>query len=329
MRVLVIAIVLSVLGGCRSHPDPPTTTATARATAAPPVVGKATATSPTPDATTPSRTTVRLLTYNVLATPIFPELRLEAIVALLDEADADIVALQEVPSWMVKALTAPDGKLARYRHTTDDGAPFLPGGQLILARHPIVATRAALLPGKQRRTVLVATVDVAGTSITVATSHMESFLEDGPMRAQQLDVIFPMLAAADHAVFMGDFNFGDGAQPETEHLDAGFTDVWRALHPDAPGFTWRNDENPMAGIGAFVGEPNRRLDRILVRSARLTPKAIRIVGNEPAGQRVLATRERMMIEPPDKRRPDDGEPTIAVFPSDHYGLLAELAVGGG
>ena len=229
---------------------------------------------------------------------------------------------------MVDALTNPASQLARYRHTERDGAPFVPGGQLVLARHPITRTAAAVLPGRQRRTVLVATVEVAGHAITVATSHMESFLDDGPTRSEQLDVVFEMLAPAEHGVFLGDFNFGDGEQPETGRLAPRYVDVWRVLHPGDPGFTWNNDQNPMAGIGAFAGEPNRRLDRVLVRSPLLRPRSIRIIGNTPVGERVLTLRDRAIIEPPDRRTSDSGEPTIAVFPSDHYGLLAELALGG-
>lgn len=324
-RLLAIVALLALLVGCRSQPEPPTPTTSA--STAPPVAssGSASASSVTrPPRAAEGR--LRIVTYNILATPIFPTLRRAAIVALLDRLDADIVALQEVSSWMVDALTNPASELARYRHTEKDGAPFLPGGQLILSRHPIVDTKAAVLVGNQRRTVLLATIDVKGLPVTVATTHMESFLEDGAIRAQQLDAVFGMLTSADHAIFLGDLNFGDGEQPETAHLDPGYVDVWRAKHSDDPGFTWNNDQNPMARIGAFEGEPNRRLDRILIRSSRLSPAAIRIVGNEPAGDRLLTVRDRMMIQPITRVPSDPDEPTFAIFPSDHYGLMADLAI---
>lgn len=322
----VFAVVALLLVGCRNKGGPPTPTPSeseaSTVVAQPPSPVASAAVEPSVS----SGTILRIITYNILASPVFIALRRDAIVALLDELDADIVALQEVPSWMVEALTNPASKLARYRHTERDGAPFVPGGQLILSRHPIGETKAAVLPGRQRRTVLIATVEVAGHPITVATSHMESFLEDGPIRAAQLDVIFGMLSAAEHAIFLGDFNFGDGEEPDTAHLDPSYVDLWQATRPDDPGFTWNNDQNPMAGLGAFAGEPNRRLDRVLVRSPRLKPKSIRIIGDEPAGERVLAARERMMIQPAERVPKGHDEPTIAVFPSDHYGLVAELAI---
>ncbi|MEQ9324547.1 MAG: endonuclease/exonuclease/phosphatase family protein, partial [Polyangiaceae bacterium] len=254
--VLVIALVATLLSGCRNAGDPaPASTASPPSDQPTPSEPSAQRGPAPPSSSVTSSSTLRIVTYNILASPIFAALRRDAIVALLDDLDADIVALQEVPSWMVDALTNPASQLARYRHTERDGAPFVPGGQLVLARHPITRTAAAVLPGRQRRTVLVATVEVAGHAITVATSHMESFLDDGPTRSEQLDVVFEMLAPAEHGVFLGDFNFGDGEQPETGRLAPRYVDVWRVLHPGDPGFTWNNDQNPMAGIGAFAGEP--------------------------------------------------------------------------
>jgi len=298
-----------------------------RAEAPKPTAGSSTATalaSATPSAT-PTVTPLRLLTYNVLASPIFPQLRREAVFAVLKASKADIIALQEVPRWMLKPLVEQPWVRRDYQVTpAPGGVPYAPGGQLIISRHPIERTAADVLVGKQSRTVLVAQLRIDGRVLAVATSHLESYLEDGPMRARQLDAIFPMLAGADDAVLMGDLNFGDGAKPETDHLDASYVDVWTVLQPGKPGFTWNNEENPMARIGAFAKEPSRRLDRILVRSTHWRPTSVRIIGNQSAGERKLTLRDRAMIEMPERRQPDAGEPNIAVFPSDHYGVMVEL-----
>ena len=74
-----------------------------------------------------------------------------------------------------------------------------------------------------------------------------------------------------------------------------------ALHGERPGYTWNIEESEMARKGSFVGEPSRRLDRILVRLAGYRPKSATIVGDSPARGR-------------EKN----------IFPSDHFGLVAVL-----
>jgi endonuclease/exonuclease/phosphatase family metal-dependent hydrolase len=317
MPRLLILWVLALLAplGCRARSE----TSPGKAKGSQTVPGKTTeAAEPT------KKAPLRLLTYNVLASPVFPRLRLRALNRVLAESKADVIALQEVADWMVSPLTEAAWVKNGYRVTRRDGEPFAPGGQLILSRHAIADTAAMTLPGKQRRTLLVAEVVIDGWTLAVGTTHMESFLEDGPVRAKQLDTAFALLRRNENAVLMGDLNFGDGEQPETSHLDAGYLDLWKALRPQDEGFTWDIDGNPLAQFGAFAGEPSRRLDRILVRSPQLRPSSIVVVGDGSVGERVLSHRDRKLIEPPERSKPDAGEPTIAVFPSDHYGLLATL-----
>jgi len=270
------------------------------------------------------RRALRLLTYNVLASTVYQELRTEAVFRILAESNADVIALQEVAGWILTPLMMQKWLSSGYHVTRHRGQPFAPGGQLILSRLPIDNTKWAVLPGKQRRTVLVAEMRLEKRTFAVATTHMESFREDGPTRAQQLKAIFELLEPADDAVLMGDLNFGDGEQPETAHLDRRYHDLWRVLHPDDPGFTWSNEDNPLARIGAFVGEPSRRLDRILLRSGRWRPASVSIIGDRSAGRRRLSQQQRARIQMPDVDAGAAEEPMIEVFPSDHYGLIGTL-----
>lgn len=243
-----------------------------------------------------------LLTYNVLADPVSAKRRIPPLLKLLDESDADIIALQEVAPWFMKMLLAEKWVSEKGYHFTKDGQRILmPGGQLIMSKHKIEKATWRILPGRQRRTVLVATLRINGRRMDVATTHMESYLEDGPTRAKQLDAIFPLLKDADDAVFLGDFNFGDGEKPDTDHLDKNYTDMWLALKAKKPGFTWNIETSDMARKGSFPGEKSRRIDRILLRSKGWTPKAIEIIGDQP-------------VAPGNKN----------LFPSDHFGLIGTL-----
>ena len=270
------------------------------------------------------RRPLRLLTYNVLATPIYTKLRTRAILEILERSEADIIALQEVGEWFLRELVAAPWVTANYHLSEDRGRPFAPGGQLIMARTPISSLKVSVQPGRQRRVLMIAELEFGGRRMAVATAHLESFLKDAPIRAQQLDEIFIALERADDAILLGDLNFGDGAKLETERVPSSYVDVWSTLHPGKPGLTWNMAENPLARIGAFIGEPDRRLDWILMRSDAWRPTSISIIGNRAVGRRELTVEQRAMIEMPGHPK-TTASVEIDVFPSDHYGLSAEIA----
>lgn len=237
------------------------------------------------------------VTYNVLADAVRTKERIPVLLRILKEADADVIALQEVVPWFT-ALLAKEEWAKRYQTTTI--RPEEAGGQYILSRHPIQKASNHRLAGPQGRTVLVATIKVGDRLIDVATTHMESPLESGKVRARQLDEIFPLLKS-EEAVFLGDLNFGDG-EPEEKRVDAAFVDLWKALKPADPGHTWNIETSDMAKKGSFPGEKSRRIDRILVRSKVWKPREVRIIGDQP------------VVE---------GKKDL--FPSDHFGLVGILA----
>lgn len=250
---------------------------------------------------------MRVLSYNVLADEIAVERRIPALMRVMEHARPDVLALQEVAPWFLDRMAASKW-LAGFEIAQIDGRPARPNGQLIASRLPTRATRFHRLPGAQGRTVLITEIELGdGERLCVATTHMESFLEDGPIRAAQLELIFAELGRVrEHpevvgTVFCGDLNFGDGEQPETAQLDPEFVDLWTALRPSERGHTWDIERSEMAREGSFVGEPSRRLDRILLRSASWQPGAIEIIGDRP-------------VEPGDR----------SLFPSDHFGLIGEI-----
>ena len=242
--------------------------------------------------------TLTVVTYNVLADPVELKKRIPPLMKLLQESDADIIALQEVVPWFT-AMLAKEPWAKAYQ--VPKIAPENAGGQFILSRIPIESASSHKLTGPQGRTVLIATLKIDGRRMDIATTHMESPLLDGPTRAKQLDAILPRLRNADDAIFLGDLNFGDG-EPEEKRLDAAYVDLWKALKAQDPGYTWNIETSDLAKKGSFVGEKSRRLDRILVRSSVWKPKEIRIIGDQP----VVAGKKDL-------------------FPSDHFGLVGVLS----
>ena len=245
--------------------------------------------------------TLTLLTYNVLADRAAEGERVPALLKALEESDADIIALQEVAPWFLRTLLAEPWVKDDYHTTMAQDEPLVARGLFILSKHPIERAYAQQLPGRQGRAVLVAAIDVHGRRTLVATVHLESPLDAGQTRASQLDIAFGLLADSGEAILLGDFNFGDGEKPEAGHLDKSFPDMWLALRPTDPGFTWNIEKSQMAAQGSFPGETSRRIDRILVKSKLWRPRSIRIIGNEPV---VSGRRD--------------------VFPSDHFGVVGVL-----
>jgi endonuclease/exonuclease/phosphatase family metal-dependent hydrolase len=124
-------------------------------------------------------------------------------------------------------------------------------------------------------------------------------------RADQLAEIFPRLRAlGPDAVLTGDFNFCSSSLAENANLDPGFVDLWPALRGGAPGYTEDTGVNTMLA-NKDGGDKTVRYDRILLRSAGgvWKPRSIELLGTSP-------------IAP---ASPD-------VFPSDHFGLVAEIEI---
>jgi endonuclease/exonuclease/phosphatase family metal-dependent hydrolase len=242
---------------------------------------------------------LNLLTYNVLADPVDANIRAGKLLQIISDAKADIIALQEVAPWFAELLRR-EPWAKGYHSTLSEGESRAPGGLVIMSRLPIIDKKYVPLVGRQRRGFLLARVRLGDRTLCVGTVHLESPLKDGPTRARQLDTAFKMLAGSKDAILMGDFNFGDGEEPETARLEAAYADLWLALRPGEPGFTWNIEKSVMARRGSFPGERSRRLDRILLRSRSWRAASIHIIGDGPVAE---------------------GGP---VFPSDHFGLTGRI-----
>lgn len=242
---------------------------------------------------------VKVLSFNVLTDPVHAEVRLPALFAILEKSDADVIGLQEVAPWFLAELDK-QAWSRRYHSYMADGKRVAPGGLLVLSKAPVTKLAANYLPSRQRRAYVIAETQVRGITVAVANCHLESPLESGALRAQQLALYFRMLESSAQAIFLGDFNFGDGEQPETDQLPASYLDAWQQTQGEEAGFTWNIEKSRMAELGSFPNEKSRRLDRILIRSPHWVPFKAEIIGSTQV----------------------TGQP--GVFPSDHFGLLATL-----
>jgi endonuclease/exonuclease/phosphatase family metal-dependent hydrolase len=130
------------------------------------------------------------------------------------------------------------------------------------------------------RGFISAEMNVGGTAIRFVNTHLESLVAGVPLlTAAQLAEAAELLASIGESttpvVLLGDFNAN--AEPGIDDSgtvelvrSAGFTDVWKALNPTDPGYTW-----PLFGEDQESGKPTQPYERIdLIFARGLTPLSV-------------------------------------------------------
>ncbi len=239
---------------------------------------------------------LRVCTYNVWFDPFESARRCAAVLAILAEAAPDVIALQEVtPSflsallaepWVRDAYAVSRSKLVDARYDV-----------VMLSRLPVRHFICHELSTDMGRKLHALTFATTRGSLIVAGVHMESMKERTPMRLKQIQECTPILSRADSAIWLGDFNAAPRSE-EDEAIRATFRDAWDELS-QAPGYTRDTTRNAM--LAKVKADRHQRIDRVFLHGEGFLPSSVRMLGTSPLPG-------------------SDGE----VFPSDHFGLLAEL-----
>ena len=266
---------------------------------------------------------LRLVTFNMLHGGPWSgftgeDARLEARLAMIIEQlrtlDADVIALQESP------VTRRRGDIAariagalgfHYVHARATERVFplrflgwlITGvlgfveGPAVLSRFPIAETQVHDLPRCRRRfdprVALRADVRTPAGVLAVFSTHTSR----DDCQTRRVAEMAAQLGRA--AVVMGDLNTVDSAPAFAAFREHGFVDAFRAANPEAAGPTvWQRIHEPSSTVF-------RRVDYVLLRPGDgFTADFVagRVVLNRPG-------------------RSDDG---AVLWPSDHYGVLAEV-----
>jgi endonuclease/exonuclease/phosphatase family metal-dependent hydrolase len=248
------------------------------------------------------RHTLTLLTYNVWFDAYRQDQRIAALLRLVRGSGPDIVGLQEITPRHLEMILAEEWIRRDYWISDVSAETVVPHGVLLLSRMPIAHLALCELPSEKDRKLLVGQLEINGQRIHAATVHLESAVTNTGLRLEQLDTVDTGLADAAHCVLMGDFNFDPRQAEEQARITGRYRDLWTELRGDEPGYTEDTDLNRMRLIHK-QREKRARVDRILLRSTRpgWDPVSIRRIGTRPVS-------------------PDEPD----VFPSDHFGLVAEL-----
>ena len=187
-------------------------------------------------------------------------------------------------------------------------------GNAAASRWPILARDELRLPDAadgETRAAISVTVDAPLGPISFTSTHLHWKLHHGAVRERQVRALCDHVRARRPRggfppVMVGDFN----AEPDSAEIryvtglqslegrSVYFADAWRVAGDGGRGFTWSNRN----GYARASFEPDRRIDYVFVGNP-----AARGVG------RVL------------RCRVVGCEPVEGVFPSDHFGVFAELA----
>ncbi len=247
------------------------------------------------------------------------ERRLDMVARALRALDPDVVALQESSwGWWRGNVAARLGRALSLRHVyapaTSRVVPLVgplvvraigfSEGPAVLSRFPVLGWEAHSLPRCQRRldarVALRAELDTPWGPVEVVSTHATRGAS-----GCQLEALADLVVARPSGrllLVMGDLNVSEEAPEFRALLDrARLVDAFRAANPDASGLTvWQRVDAPAPTVF-------RRVDYILVRPG--------------AGGQGGVVDSRVVLD-----RPERGEDGAALWPSDHYGVLADLAM---
>lgn len=286
-------------------------------TAAP--AGSASAASPTGAASAAKARGLRVLTWNTLwdrydSDRIDTTRRRPLLLSALAEADADVIALQEVePDLLAMLLRAPWVRAAYTLGTDPGGEDVADHGLVLLSRLPV--REAGLHALGPHKAIVAITVETGAGPLVIANTHLSSdHSHDGPARrrAELARIAEGLTGVSGDLIVVGDFNDGtedgDGARERRDPATGGgpaaaleLIDAWTQVHGPDRTPTFDPDVNPLAAISSLTGRA-ARLDRVLLR---------------PGGPRAVSATLRGDTPTPD-----------GLFISDHYGVEVVLDLGG-
>lgn len=155
-----------------------------------------------------------------------------------------------------------------------------------------------------RRGYAAADVAIEGRPVTVASTHLESFV--AAIRDTQAEELRAALPDDRPVVVAGDLNVGPETSPDTyDRLREDFDDAYATLRPASDGPTCCHDDD----LRNETPNLTRRVDAVLHRGGTQA-SAVDRVGASPA----------------DRVEAELGDESVRVWPSDHAGVVAALTV---
>ncbi len=237
---------------------------------------------------------LRIVTWNVWFGQLEREARRRALWEQIEAVDPDVVCLQEM---LPEDLDGPH--IARWRSrgywVSDEHLEHYDA--LMLSRVAVTHHERVPMVSQMGRSLLLARL-ATPVPLTVATIHLESTHAMTQARVRQLQAIDARLVAEPNMVLVGDMNFCDEDEDETDMVSQ-WTDAWLELRPGDPGYTVDSTLNEMRYL--HKGRHDRkRIDRVFTAGDGWRLRSIERLGTAAL----------------------QGDPQT--FVSDHFGLVVDL-----
>lgn len=234
--------------------------------------------------------------------------RRKSLIKEIRHLNPDIIFLQEttiVPERnydqtmdIAQEAGLPNFTFAPYGNIREYESPRL-GGIGIISRWPFKHVQNRKLPGGKidkhgARAGLMGAIEIEGTEIVLATTHLSWRPEERDLRVAQTECFLEMVNFNDElTIFGGDFN-ANPQEPALATIRDQFDDSFEVIHPGDPGITWSKSQNN------FIKSNWRGDERI---DFIFCSKDIDVLEAEV----VMKTK-------------------LPVFPSDHFGLLSRFRI---
>ena len=248
--------------------------------------------------------------------------RYVALAKVLEQTDADIIAMQETePTWW-DFLSKQAWVQKQYMFSCNmRGDAITPWGQLMLVnkRLPVTSMSAANVPGYTGHTSVMPTCTIqltAGKTLTINSVHLLAPYTQSNVnvRVTQLDVLMKRLSpklVGEDVIVMGDFNDHPSNFFVMPAPMGNFVDAWAQVHGTNDGDNGYTINGRRSKYTALIIEPEffGRADRMLYKSQHLKAVDASLIGTK-------SVREELGIT----TCPD------YLFPSDHFGLRTRFEV---
>ena len=230
------------------------------------------------------------------------EERLPLLLADMAALQPDLLGLQECVYALQQDRLIGAAGVGRYESVRGwAGRPEY--GNALLVRQPLEATESERLDLGLTRSAIRSRIGlVGGSTVLVAVTHLHHATADETARDEQARILIDWLAdapASDGQIVVGDFNAEPDEPTYARMLAAGFRSAYAEANRSEPDVTWPSG---LEAPAVDTDGPPGCLDYIWV------------------GGSIVVESARLVFD-----RPAVGDPGL--YPSDHLGVAARLAVG--